>query len=255
MNFEFSTGQNKFGALLTFGIFLVYFVSMYVGGVIGSVVFDIVYAAEAASNSVTASADARVILVVIRRISGMLFGGCILFFLIRRSVQRMPQAVSFAELGFVRSSWILCIFLYLLGLFLSLFFMVFLRQLFPFDGVRSPADLEGINEVAEKFTYMMAFCLIVLAPLNEEALFRGALYLGFKSSFGKIAAAVVVTSLFFSVHPDAYSDGYWINILALQTYSIILVVVRVWSGSLYPAMSMHAGINSALIFPVQIFTG
>ncbi|MDO8273660.1 MAG: CPBP family intramembrane metalloprotease [Gammaproteobacteria bacterium] len=255
MSFEFTARQNRFGALLAFGFFLVYFASMYVGGVIGSVLYDIVYATDAASNSVTASSDARVILVVIKRISGMLFGGCILFFLLRRCVQRMPQAVSFAELGFVRSSWVKCIFFYLLGLTLSLFFMVYLRELFPFDGERSPDALEGINEVAERFTYIAVFCLIVLAPLNEEALFRGALYLGFKKSFGRIVAALFVTLLFASVHPDAYFDGYWVNILALLSYSTFLVVLRVCSGSLYPSMSMHAGINSALIFPAQIFAG
>lgn len=255
MSFEFTARQNKFGALLGFGFFLVYFASMYVGGLIGSIVFDIVYPSEAASNAMVASNEARVILVVIQRISGMLFGGCILFFLIRGCVQRMPQAVSFAELGFVRSSWITCVALFVFGLSLNLFFVLVVHKLFPFAGERAPHELQGINEVAERFTYMAAFCLIVLAPLNEEALYRGALYTGFKNSFGKIAAAVVVTFLFSSVHPDAYSDGYWVNIISLLLCSMLLVVIRMWSGSLYATMSMHAGLNSALIFPVQVFTG
>jgi len=255
MSFEFTARQDKFGALLGFGFFLVYFASMYVGGLIGSIVFDIVYGVEAASNAVAVSDDARVILVVFKRLGGMLIGGCVLYFLIRQSVQRMPQAVSFAELGFVRSSWTRCAFSYFFGLSLSLFFMAYLRELFPFDGKRTPDALEGINEVAERFTYMAMFCLIVLAPLNEEVLFRGAIYLGFKNSFGGIVSAVVVTLLFYLVHPDSYFDGYWVNILALLSYSTFLVVLRVWSRSLYPSMSMHAGVNSALIFPVQIFTG
>lgn len=255
MSFEFTARQNKFGALLAFGFFLVYFASMYVGGLIGSIVFDIVYDSEAASNAVVVSDDARVILVVFKRLGGMLTGGCVLYFLIRQSVQRIPHAVSFSELGFARSSWTRCIFSYLIGLSLSLFFLAYLRELFPFDGERTPDALEGINEVAERFTYMAIFCLIVLAPLNEEVLFRGATFLGFKNSFGRIVAAVVVTLLFFLVHPDAYIDGYWVNILALLTYSVVIVIARVWSGSLYPAMSMHAGINFALIIPVHIFTG
>lgn len=255
MSFEFTTKQNKFGALLTFGFFLIYCASMYVGGVIGSVVFDIVYAAEAASNAVTSSDDARVILVVFKSLGGMLLGGCILFFLIRRSVQRMPQAVSFAELGFVRSSWVTCTALFVLGLSLNLFFVLVVRQLFPFAGERSPHELEGINEVAERFTYMAAFCLIVLAPLNEEVLFRGALYLGFKSSFGRMAAVLVVTCLFASIHFSVVTSGYWLDIPVLIFISALLIFVRILSGSLYPGMSLHAGFNSALIFPVQIFTG
>ncbi len=255
MNFEFMAMQYKFGALLAFGFLIVYFCSMYLGGVIGSVVYYFLYATETASNVATSTDEARVILVVLKRLGGMLLGGCVLYFLIRQIVQRMPNAVSYSELGFVRSSWVICIALFALGLSLNLFFVLVARQLFPFAGARSPHELEGINEVAERFTYMAAFCLIVLAPLNEEALFRGALYSGFKNSFGKIPASLVITLIFSSTHLDAYSDGYWVNIVSLLLCSLLLVLIRTWSGSLYPAMSVHAGLNSVLLFPVQIFSG
>ncbi|MES3008657.1 MAG: CPBP family intramembrane glutamic endopeptidase [Pseudomonadota bacterium] len=253
MSFEFTARQNKFGALLGVGFFLAYVGVMYAGGSIGVFVFNAVFTAEDALGSPVSSADANVISQVINRISGMLLGGIVVFFLILLSVRKMPQEVNFSEMGFVRSGWTKCVVAFLAGLSLSLFFMVVLRQLFPFEGERLTEDLAGINEVADAFKYMAAFCFIVLAPLNEEMLFRGVLNTGFVNSFGKLAAGIVVTLLFASVHPSAFVDGYWVHITALLSYSVLLFLLRIWSGSLYPCISMHAGINSALIFPVQIF--
>ncbi|MDO8294781.1 MAG: CPBP family intramembrane metalloprotease [Gallionella sp.] len=255
MSFEFTARQNKFGALLAFGFFLVYIASMYAGGSIGVLSFQVVFIAENAMHLPISSADENVVYEVIHRISGMAFGGMVLLLLITLSVRKIPQKVSFPELGFVRSSWTSCVAAFLIGLSLSLFFMLVLRRLFPFDGERLTEDLSGINEAAEVFRYMAAFCFVVLAPLNEEMLFRGVLSTGFTNSFGKFASGIVVTLLFASVHPSAFADGYWVHIAALLSYSIILYVLRIWSGSLYPCIAMHAGINSALIFPVQIFTG
>lgn len=254
MSFEFTARQNKFGALLGVGFFLVYIASMYAGGSIGVSIFRVVYIAESALDLPISSADESVIFEVIHRISGMAFGGIVLVLLMTLSVRDIPQKVSFPELGFVRSSWTNCAAAFLIGLSLSLFFMLVLRRHFPFDGERLTEDLSGINEAAEVFRYMAAFCFVVLAPLNEEMLFRGVLNTGFTNSFGKYAAGIIVTLLFAFVHPSAFADGYWVHITALLSYSVILYVLRIWSGSLYPCIAMHAGINSALIFPVQIFT-
>jgi len=70
MNFEFMAMQYKFGALLAFGFLIVYFCSMYLGGVIGSVVYYFLYATETASNVATSTDEARVILVVLKRLGG-----------------------------------------------------------------------------------------------------------------------------------------------------------------------------------------
>ncbi|MDO9319766.1 MAG: type II CAAX endopeptidase family protein [Gammaproteobacteria bacterium] len=255
MSFEFTARQNKFGALLAFGFFLIYVASMAVGSSIGAAVYSGVYATGDSSSIVYSSAEVRVMSAVFQHIAGAIVGGVVIFALIVICIRRMPQAVSFAEFGFVRSSLWKCVAAFVVGLSLNLFFMLELRELFPFDGERRPGSLEGINDVAEKFRVMAAFGMVVMAPLNEEMLFRGVLYSGFTKAVGRFSAAVLVTCLFASIHFSVIASGYWLDIPVLFFISSLLILVRVLSGSLYPAMSLHAGFNSALIFPVQMFAG
>ncbi len=255
MSFEFTARQSRFGALLAFGFFLIYVACLAFGSSIGAAIYSAVSATEDSSSIVYSSADVRVMSAVVQHIVGTIVGGSVIFALIVICVRRIPQSVSFAELGFVRSSFWKCLAAFAIGLSLNLFFMLELRELFPFDGQRRPGSLEGINDVAEKFRVMAAFGMIVMAPLNEEMLFRGVLYSGLTKAVGRFLAAVVVTCLFASIHYSVIASGYWLDIPVLFLISSLLILVRVLSGSLYPAMSLHAGFNSALIFPVQIFAG
>ena len=257
MSFEFTlqVKQREFGALLAFGFFLIYVASMAVGNSIGAAVYSDIYAAGNSSNIVYSSADVRVMSEVFERIAGAIVGGVVILTLIVISIRKMPQSASFSKFGFVHSSLWKCLVAFVAGLSLNLFFMLVLRELFPFDGEGRPGSLEGINDVSKNFRIMAAFGMIVLAPLNEEMLFRGVLYSGFKKSFGRFLAAVLVTLLFALIHFSVIASGYWLDIPVLFFISSLLILVRVLSGSLYPAMSLHAGFNSALIFPVQIFAG
>ncbi len=257
MSFEFTlhVKQREFGALFAFGFFLIYVASMAAGSSIGASVYSGIYADGSSSSAVYSSADVRVMSAVFQHIAGATAGGVVIFSLLVICIRRMPQAVSFSEFGFVRSSVWKCLLAFIAGLSLNLLFMLGLRELFPFDGERRPTSLEGINEVAEKFRVMAAFAMIVLAPVNEEVLFRGVLYTGFSKAVGRFLAAVLVTCLFALIHFSVIASGYWLDIPVLFFISTLLILVRVFSGSLYPAMSLHAGFNSALIFPVQIFAG
>lgn len=257
MSFEFTlqVKQREFGALLALGFFLIYVASMAAGNSIGAAVYSDIYAAGNSSNIVYSGADVRVMSEVFERIAGEIIGGVVVLALIVICIRRLPQSVSYAKFGFVHSSVWKCLVAFVAGLSLNLFFMLVLRELFPFGGERRLGSLEGINDVSENFRIMAAFGMIVLAPLNEEMLFRGVLYSGFTKAVGRFLAAVLVTLLFALIHFSVIASGYWLDIPVLFFISSLLILVRILSGSLYPAMSLHAGFNSALIFPVQIFVG
>ncbi len=257
MSFEFTlqVKQREFSALFAFGFFLTYVASMAVGSSIGAAVYSGIYAAGNSSNIAYSSADVRVMSEVFERIAGAIVGGVVILTLIVISIRKMPQSVSFSKFGFVHSTLWKCLVAFVAGLSLNLFYILVLRELFPFNGERHPVSLEGVNDVSESFRIMAAFGMIVLAPLNEEILFRGVLYSGFTKTFGRFLAAVLVTCLFALIHFSVIGSGYWLDIPVLFLISSLLILVRVLSGSLYPAMSLHAGFNSALIFPVQIFAG
>jgi membrane protease YdiL (CAAX protease family) len=91
--------------------------------------------------------------------------------------------------------------------------------------------------------------VVCIAPVAEELLFRGALYQGFSTSWGKMPAAIVVIILFVLVHDETLRGGYWLGIFGLIVISILLILARELSGSLIPPILMHAGFNLAVVLP------
>jgi len=89
----------------------------------------------------------------------------------------------------------------------------------------------GINEQAE---YIMAFLmLVIIAPLAEELLFRGYLF-GKLRKYAPLWISILITSLIFAVVHFAWNVGF--DVFAL---SIVLCLLRVVSGSLWPSIMLH----------------
>jgi membrane protease YdiL (CAAX protease family) len=86
-----------------------------------------------------------------------------------------------------------------------------------------------------------AFLVLVAAlagPFAEELFFRGALFTALRPH-ATAAATVGTTGLLFTLlHPE---PRHWLPILAL---SLVLGYVRAESGSLWPALGVHAGFNA-----------
>lgn len=89
----------------------------------------------------------------------------------------------------------------------------------------------GINDQAE---YIMAFLmLVVIAPIAEELLFRGYLF-GKLRKYAPLWISILVTSLIFAIVHFAWNVGF--DVFAL---SIVLCLLRVVSGSLWPSIMLH----------------
>ncbi len=83
---------------------------------------------------------------------------------------------------------------------------------------------------------------LCLAPLIEELLYRGILYLGFSNSWGNPWAALGVTLLFLSVYlygSEDVSHMLWTTVLV----GAVALLVRVRTDSLFPAMAFHCAYN------------
>jgi hypothetical protein len=90
---------------------------------------------------------------------------------------------------------------------------------------------------------MIAVLAVVTAPLVEEIVYRGVLYGGFESSYGKSAAVVVATFLFALVH----AQQYWGSVAALASIlslSLVLTLLRAWTGKLLPCVATHLVYNA-----------
>ena len=87
------------------------------------------------------------------------------------------------------------------------------------------------------------------APPTDELLFRGVLYAGLSRSWGSTWAALVTTAVFVALHATEigrYAPG-WIVIASLGALALR---ARLVTGSLVPAIALHASYNLALVLLV-----
>lgn len=110
-------------------------------------------------------------------------------------------------------------------------------------------DLLRILKSSKWALYTIAVLAVFTAPLVEEIIYRGILYSAFQRSVGTFAAVALVTFLFALVHVPQYWPSYS-TIFLLTLLSLILTLVRVYSGNLLPCIILHTlfnGFQSALL--------
>lgn len=78
----------------------------------------------------------------------------------------------------------------------------------------------------------------VVAPVTEEIFFRGFLYAGLCSRWGRVWGMILSSLLFALVH---FSPGV---ILPIFLMGMVLAAVYMYSGSLWPSIFLHGAINA-----------
>lgn len=97
------------------------------------------------------------------------------------------------------------------------------------------------------------FMAVIVAPPLEEFLFRGVLFSGIAQSWGQSVAALVVTALFFIIHlPETIH--YWPAMAAVLSLGVATLLIRMRSGSLGPAITLHLAYNLVLVITVTFLS-
>lgn len=97
--------------------------------------------------------------------------------------------------------------------------------------------------------YAVAALATFSAPVVEEVVYRGLLYSALRRRLGAAAAVLAVVAVFAAIH----FWQYWESLAALVTItllSLVLTVVRAWTGRLLPCVVIHLlfnGITSIFI--------
>lgn len=92
----------------------------------------------------------------------------------------------------------------------------------------------GFTQLIGNTQYMLAFIsLVIVAPIAEEVLFRGYLF-GKLRKYAPVWVSVLVTSILFGIVHGQWNVG--LDVFAL---SIVLCLLRVVSGSLWPSIMLH----------------
>lgn len=124
----------------------------------------------------------------------------------------------------------------------------------PWPDRFSPSWAEGVDDrlFAPESSIRMAcaFDFLVWAPLSEEFLFRGMLFLGMRRKLGFVGAATVSSFLFSAVH--SYS---LISSISVFVGGVSLAYLFERSGSLWPSVVAHAGYNAIAIVAMQVEFG
>jgi membrane protease YdiL (CAAX protease family) len=109
-------------------------------------------------------------------------------------------------------------------------------------GAEKPTQLEQIINSSLAARYLLAFLAVCTAPFVEEFVYRGVLYAPLQRLAGVPGAVVIVLALFTLIHVPQY----WPNvgvIAAVALLSIVLTVVRAYSGRLLPCIVIHLVFN------------
>lgn len=119
-------------------------------------------------------------------------------------------------------------------------------------GPEKPTQLELIINSSLAARYMISFLAVCTAPFVEEFVYRGVLYAPLQRLAGLRGAVVIVLALFTIIHVPQY----WPNagvIAAVGLLSIVLTVVRAYSGRLLPCIVIHLVFNGiqALILIIE----
>ncbi len=103
--------------------------------------------------------------------------------------------------------------------------------------VYSPAVQRTPWDVA----FLIALAVVVMAPLAEEALFRGLLYGGLRRSYGRLPAALLSAVIFGAAHMNASL------FIPLVVAGLILAMIYERSASLWPSTVAHATLNGVSV--------
>ncbi|MET7243112.1 CPBP family intramembrane glutamic endopeptidase [Methylobacterium sp. EM32] len=93
--------------------------------------------------------------------------------------------------------------------------------------------------------------LVVLAPLAEEMLFRGDLF-GRLSRLLSPAAVVAVSAAVFAL---CHAERGLLQPVSVLPLGVALGLMRLWTGSLWPCIALHAASNGAVILARVWSTG
>lgn len=112
-------------------------------------------------------------------------------------------------------------------------------------------DLDRVLKSSRAAVYAVAIMATFSAPIVEEVIYRGVMFSAFKRSVNTPAAVLIITVLFAAVHLPQYW-GDLATISALLTLSLVLTLVRVFTGQLLPCVVLHFLFNGIQTFLLVI---
>jgi membrane protease YdiL (CAAX protease family) len=186
-------------------------------------------------------AEAQTAIVMPAAVFGLLVAGMLVIWLTVRSTPTPPHESALAEVGWRRASSLQLAMgagggLYLVGL----------GRVFPPSPDQQLGPMTTLVTQGGWPLHLWALVALLVAPPVEELLFRGVLFVGLSRSLGVSRAGAVVTVLFVLAHVTEVVY-YWPAAVSVTIVAIVNLVLRARTGSLWPAIALHAFYNLAIV--------
>jgi uncharacterized protein len=107
---------------------------------------------------------------------------------------------------------------------------------------RQETDMDKFLKVGLLVRVILALVATIGAPLQEEIVYRGVLYTALEKSLGMRWSIVIVSLLFGAVHVVQYRQSI-ATLVAVFLLSLVLTVLRAWTGKLLPCIATHLFFN------------
>lgn len=157
-----------------------------------------------------------------------------------------------AELGLTSSfTWTdigLSVVGFVVYLFLAGFFTRLMSQIFPWFDMTEIQNVGYSNLVTPIDKLLAIFSLVIVAPIAEEAIFRGWLYGKLRAKLG-IIYSILLTSLLFGIMHGQWNVG--VNVFAM---SLVLCIMREITGTIYSGIFLHM-LKNAVAFYLLFIIG
>jgi len=124
---------------------------------------------------------------------------------------------------------------FMMGLFSFVVFELGLRDLD--DSVLPPELLAG------PLLLVLFATSVIVAPIAEETFFRGFVFGALRSRWGAIRGGAASATLFGLAHPDLFL------IVPVTILGALLVLLYVWTDSLWGPIAVHAMFNGLQLLP------
>ncbi|HEV2885209.1 MAG TPA: CPBP family intramembrane glutamic endopeptidase [Pyrinomonadaceae bacterium] len=109
-------------------------------------------------------------------------------------------------------------------------------------GADKPNQLEQIINSSLAARYTISILAVATAPFVEEFIYRGVLYAPLQRLAGVPGAVAIVLALFTLIHVPQYWPNFGV-IAAVALLSVVLTLIRAYSGRLLPCIMIHLVFN------------
>jgi membrane protease YdiL (CAAX protease family) len=230
-------------------LLLAYILAQLAIGLVVGVVFGVYFALDHIAPAQLAKRLQSPTVLLSAGTLGILGATLLVVSMTRRFFRGIPRSDAFRVLGLSRASPQDFVIAAVLGISLAVLYVLVATKFVP-PGQGQPAGPLARAAASGGFSRVLwAVLAVLIAPPIEEFLFRGALFAGFEKTWGRATAILLVTVTFVLLHLSE-TRSYWPALVAIAIMALALAAVRVRSGSIGPAIMLHAYYNLGLVLIV-----